>query len=61
MITIEILAAWFMLSAIIFILFTSIPFLEEAMDEYRSANTAMIILSQGLAATLFALGQRALY
>ena len=52
MITIEILAAWFMLSAIIFILFTSIPFLEEAMDEYRSANTAMIILSQGLAATL---------
>ena len=52
MITIEILAAWFMLSAMIFMIFTTIPQLEEVMDNKRSVNTAMIILSQGLAATL---------
>ena len=52
MITIGILAAWFMLSAMIFMIFTTISPLEEVMDDKRSVNTAMIILSQGLAATL---------
>ena len=52
MITIGVLAAWFMLSSFIFMMFTFVPWLREAMDEDRSSNTAMVLFAQGLAAVI---------
>ena len=52
MITIAMLAAWFMLSSFIFMMFTFVPWLREAMDEDRSSNTTMSLFAQGLAAVI---------
>ena len=50
MITIQMLAAWFLFSFIIFIGLTFIPWIESAMDQKRSFNTALVLLCQGLGA-----------
>ena len=46
------LAAWFILSAVVFMGFTFIPWLEAQMDKNRSVNTAVVLLAQGLGALL---------
>ena len=52
MITIQMLAGWFILSAVIFMGFTIPSWLEEAMDKNRSVNTVVVLLAQGLGALL---------
>jgi len=52
MITIGMLAAWFMLSSAIFMCFIFVPWLRESMDTDRSVNTAIVLVAQGLAASL---------
>ena len=61
MITIGILAAWFMLSTMFFMMFTFISWLEKSMDNQRSVNTAVVLFSQAVAASFITLVIYAIY
>ena len=53
MITIQMLAVWFILSAVVFSILNI--FFHEDMNRDRSINTYFIILAQGLAAGILSL------